>query len=249
MKHIVSFSGGKDSTAMLLMMLERGCPVDDVIYSEIWFDDNTRADLPEMEEYIAKVENHIGRKITRLRAEKTYVDIFYRLRRKGKHIGDITGWAMFHHRWCNSELKMAPIRKYFHSLQESYISYIGIAADEPKRLARLGNNVRAPLAEWGITECECRNYLAKRKLLNPLYEGRKRLGCFFCPCAGIRDFRLLREKYPEHWEKLLTLDGVSPFPFFPNKKTLGDLDARFSEEEKQGKLFEDNHDGRRNLVA
>jgi len=29
--NIVSFSGGKDSTAMLLMMLEKGIPVDRVI--------------------------------------------------------------------------------------------------------------------------------------------------------------------------------------------------------------------------
>ena len=28
--HVVSLSGGKDSTAMLLMMLEKGMPVDDI---------------------------------------------------------------------------------------------------------------------------------------------------------------------------------------------------------------------------
>ena len=33
MKHIVQFSGGKDSTAMLLMMLERGMQVDEIIFS------------------------------------------------------------------------------------------------------------------------------------------------------------------------------------------------------------------------
>lgn len=34
MKHIVKFSGGKDSTAMLLMMLERGLPVDEIIFCD-----------------------------------------------------------------------------------------------------------------------------------------------------------------------------------------------------------------------
>jgi len=34
MKHIVSFSGGKDSTAMLLMMLEKGYPIDYIIFVE-----------------------------------------------------------------------------------------------------------------------------------------------------------------------------------------------------------------------
>ena len=31
MEHIVSFSGGKDSTAMLLMMLEKNMPIDEII--------------------------------------------------------------------------------------------------------------------------------------------------------------------------------------------------------------------------
>ena len=35
MKHIVQFSGGKDSTCMLLMMLENGMHVDDIIFCDI----------------------------------------------------------------------------------------------------------------------------------------------------------------------------------------------------------------------
>ena len=34
MKHIVSFSGGKDSTAMLLMMLEKNMPIDEIIFCD-----------------------------------------------------------------------------------------------------------------------------------------------------------------------------------------------------------------------
>ena len=34
MKHIVQLSGGKDSTAMLLMMLERGMPVDEILFCD-----------------------------------------------------------------------------------------------------------------------------------------------------------------------------------------------------------------------
>ena len=32
--HVVSLSGGKDSTAMLLMMLEKGMPVDIIIFCD-----------------------------------------------------------------------------------------------------------------------------------------------------------------------------------------------------------------------
>lgn len=33
MKHIINFSGGKDSTALLFMMIEKSMRVDEVIYS------------------------------------------------------------------------------------------------------------------------------------------------------------------------------------------------------------------------
>ena len=57
MKHpanVVSLSGGKDSTAMLLMLLERGEPVADVVF----FD--TGWEFPEMYEYLEKLEAFTG---------------------------------------------------------------------------------------------------------------------------------------------------------------------------------------------
>lgn len=50
MKHIVSFSGGKDSTAMLLMMIEKGMQIDDIIFCD------TGKEFPEMYEHIKQVE-------------------------------------------------------------------------------------------------------------------------------------------------------------------------------------------------
>ncbi len=46
MKHIVSFSGGKDSTAMLLMVIEYGMQIDDIIFCD------TGKEFPEMYEHI-----------------------------------------------------------------------------------------------------------------------------------------------------------------------------------------------------
>ena len=40
--HVVSFSGGKDSTAMLLRMLELGMPVDEIIFCD------TTVEFPQM---------------------------------------------------------------------------------------------------------------------------------------------------------------------------------------------------------
>lgn len=43
--HAVSLSGGKDSTAMLLLMIERGMPIDTVISAD------TGTEFPEMYEH------------------------------------------------------------------------------------------------------------------------------------------------------------------------------------------------------
>ena len=51
----VSFSGGKDSTALLLRMLEEGMPIDIILFNE------TGLDFPEMEAHIEKVEQYIKR--------------------------------------------------------------------------------------------------------------------------------------------------------------------------------------------
>ena len=53
-EHIVSFSGGKDSTAMLLIMLEKGMPIDRVINVD------TTKEFPETYDHIDKVEKFSG---------------------------------------------------------------------------------------------------------------------------------------------------------------------------------------------
>lgn len=57
-KHIVQFSGGKDSTAMLLMMIDKGMPIDEIIFCD------TGMEFPQIYANIRKVEEYIGRPIT-----------------------------------------------------------------------------------------------------------------------------------------------------------------------------------------
>ena len=66
MKNIVSFSGGQDSTAMLLKMIEYNIPIDEIIFCD------TGKEFPQMYEHIKKVEKYIKRLITILKAEKSF---------------------------------------------------------------------------------------------------------------------------------------------------------------------------------
>lgn len=156
-KSIVSFSGGKDSTAMLLMMLERGMKVDYIL----WCD--TGMEFPQMYSHIEKVDKYIGEKygkhVTRLNGTYTFEQGLADIERtKGKHAGlHGYGWSSMGNRWCTSLLKKEPVSAFMrtHGFNRGNTKmYIGIAADEPKRV----HDDIYPLFEWGITEKEALEY-------------------------------------------------------------------------------------------
>ena len=130
MKHIVSFSGGKDSTAMLLMMLEHNMPIDDIICCD------TGKEFPQMYEHWKKVESYIGRKITILKAEKDFdYWMFGHVKVKGKNKGKHGyGWSNALTRWCTDRLKSVPIKKYYKHIDDEVAEYVGIAYDEREQL-------------------------------------------------------------------------------------------------------------------
>ena len=68
--HVASLSGGKDSTAMLLRMVEEGWPIDHILFCD------TGLEFPEMYDHIDKLEAYIGIPITRLKAEKPFTYYF-----------------------------------------------------------------------------------------------------------------------------------------------------------------------------
>ena len=68
--HAVSLSGGKDSSALLLLMIERGMPIDLVLNAD------TGMEFPEMYEHLRKLDEHLyqerGLHITTLRHPKGF---------------------------------------------------------------------------------------------------------------------------------------------------------------------------------
>ena len=230
--HIVNFSGGKDSTAMLIRMLEENMRVDEIIFCKVMATKKIGAELPEMYEYIEKIRKYIklkyNKEITILEQDKTFEDYIYTKKVRGKRIGEVYGFPSVLHSWCNTRLKVNVINEYLKK-KGKYISYIGIAADEPKRLKRLKENECSMLEKWNMTEQDCLEFLKRRNLENPLYENHKRLGCWFCPKQRIETLKILKNEYPKLWEKLLQWQKDSPFPF-RMETTIYDLDRRFTNE-------------------
>ena len=93
-KNVVSLSGGKDSTALLLMMLEKNIPV----HSAVFFD--TGWEFPQMHKHIDKLENMIDVPIVRLRPEKSFDYWMYEHQIKSSKGSIGCGWPKPFARWC-----------------------------------------------------------------------------------------------------------------------------------------------------
>lgn len=112
------------------------------------------------------------------------------------------------------------------------VQYLGIAADEPERIARHTKpGYMMPLVEIGWIEGYCRELCEENGLLSPIYTSATRGGCWFCHNQGVDQPRLLRKTYPEYWALMLKWDNDSPVTFKPDGHTVHDYDARFAAED------------------
>lgn len=114
------------------------------------------------------------------------------------------------------------------------VQYLGIAADEPIRIARHYDKkgVVMPLYEIGYDEPFCRKWCEDNDLLSPTYTTSTRGGCWFCHNQGVEQLRLLRHNYPDLWALLLKWDKDSPVTFHPDGHTVHDFDERFRLEDE-----------------
>lgn len=231
MKHIVNLSGGKDSTAMLLMMLDRGMPIDYIVFAD------TGKDFPQMLEHLDALEQYVAKnyptapKFTRLRSDKSFDYLMFdHIKTRGKNKGKRGyGWASMLARWCTSALKASVIDKFVASLGDDYTQYIGIAVDEPKRL-RNNPCMRYPLAEWNVTEAAALDYCYARGFRwGGLYEHFDRVSCWCCPLKNLRELKTLWRYYPELWAELRDMDERA-FNNFRADYTVAQLEERFMRE-------------------
>lgn len=113
------------------------------------------------------------------------------------------------------------------------VHYIGIAADEPKRIARhMGKPDKVmPLVQIGWDEDLCGLEATYMDMLSPTYSGSFRDGCWFCHNQGVGQLRQLRHNYPDLWSLLLKWDNDSPVTFHADGHTVHDFDRRFQLED------------------
>lgn len=183
--YVASWSGGKDSTASIILAHEHGDPLDLIIFSEVMFDKNTSGELPEHIEFVHRCIKRFkewGYKTKIFHSDKTYMDVFFHECTKGKSKGMLKGFVMSGHCDVQGYCKLKPIKE-FNRHNPDAIHYVGIAVDEPKRLERLKPNTISLLAKYNISESDAYNLCESYDMISPIYQFSTRGGCWFCPNA------------------------------------------------------------------
>lgn len=197
--HVLSLSGGKDSTALAFFIRDNMPEIHEKI--EYVFCD-TECELPETYEYLDKIEVFLDKPITRLKPVMSF-----------EHLFEIHGFLPSpFRRWCTVEMKTKPFRKYlydnFKKKGEGQVQlYIGIRADEAQRATDDkgdGSYIKAvyPFVENGLNHNDINNILHKSGIgLPDYYSWSKRSGCYFCFFQSKLTWINLYENHPDLFAK------------------------------------------------
>jgi hypothetical protein len=186
MKNYLSFGGGVNSVAMMLLLLDEG-----VEFEAVYVDHG--CDWPETLEYVAMLQTSY--KITVLTPQvEGFTNLYEYLWSKGKI-------PMRFPRWCTVDWKSLPLSKYYE--KPAWVN-IGYASDESHRAvitSEKGFEYRFPLIEREITRAGCIEIIKSHGLPVPM-----KSGCWFCPFQGIKGYKQLRRKHPDLFCKVVALE-------------------------------------------
>lgn len=251
MVHIATLSGGKDSTAMVDMLLRNGRPLDHIVFKD------TLHEFEPMYRYVKRLSEYFkarySKEVITLKPEISFEDSVFGKISKGENEGLIRGLpapqAMGFCTW-RRESKTRPFERW---LKEQGITeykiYIGYTTSEIHRKMS-GDEFLYPLIDdFCMSETDCAAYLKEREMENPLYRYFTRTGCSFCPAQSDRSFFQVWKHFPKDWEymkqieaKLFQLEKqgerVQNKYWFSGQRTCAGMEKLFKKADKQGGLFD-----------
>ena len=208
-RHIVAFSGGKDSSALAIYLRDperwrralgkSGLPPRPPLEGAEYVFCDTGTELEETYEYLGLLEAYIGTPITRLAAEsppgQTPFDHHLQM------FGGLLPSSQI--RWCTRKLKLEPYEQ--HVGDDPVVSYVGIRADEDREgYISTKPNIQSvfPFKEDGIVKSDVYRILNESGVgLPDYYAWRSRSGCYFCFFQRKSEWVGLKENHPELFEK------------------------------------------------
>ncbi len=196
---VVSFSGGKDSLATLLLTREAG------LHLPVFFI-NTGLEFPETVEYVHRLKDELKLDLVLGKADE---DAFF---------GNLEffGPPGKDYRWCCKTNKLGPtVKAIVEHYPDGVLSFIGQRRYESEQRSakpRVWRNPwtpgqigASPIQDW--TSLHVWLYTFKSGVsCNPWYEnGLDRIGCFLCPASDMGDLDIAKTSPSyERWERFLS---------------------------------------------
>jgi hypothetical protein len=239
-RHVLGLSGGRDSAALAVYMRQHNPSLD----VEYFFTD-TGKELPEVYEFLGRLEGFLGKSIVRLNPHR---DFDFWLREYGHFLPSPNT------RWCTKQLKLLPFRLWLRpalAAGQQITSYVAIRADEDDRQGftpkQSGLNVVYPFRAAGIDKQGVLELLSDSGLGLPrYYSWRSRSGCTFCFFQQKIEWVNLKRNHPEAFEEAKryeksALDHGSPFTWSMGESLLelerpervAEIEADFQERKRR----------------
>ncbi|HQA21416.1 MAG TPA: phosphoadenosine phosphosulfate reductase family protein [Methanomassiliicoccaceae archaeon] len=208
---MVSFSGGKDSLATLLLVKKAGLDIP------IFFID-TGLEFPETVQHVKDVAARHG---ARLIVEQAPREAF----QEGLRVFGPPGRD---YRWCCKTNKLGPtVRAVMKHYPEGVLSFIGQRRYESEARAskpRVWNNPwtpgqvgASPIQNWTSLHVWVL-IMSEGEDANPWYErGLDRIGCFLCPASDLAELELVKEGSPLYGDWLEALRSYARSKGLPDE--------------------------------
>jgi 3'-phosphoadenosine 5'-phosphosulfate sulfotransferase (PAPS reductase)/FAD synthetase len=191
-RHIVNLSGGKDSTALAILLRGR-LPQVEYVFCD------THKELPETYDYLERLEAYLQQPIVRLNPQRGF-----------DHWLDMYGGMLpsARARWCTRKLKIEPFEVYVGD--DQVWSYVGIRADEQRSgYVSTRSNITPifPYKELGYGIGDVQRLLQESGLgLPEYYSWRQRSGCTFCFFQRSGEWVGLLERHPELYAEAMAYE-------------------------------------------
>ncbi|MEQ1771863.1 MAG: phosphoadenosine phosphosulfate reductase family protein, partial [Devosia sp.] len=193
-RHVLGISGGRDSAALAVYVRQHR-PELDVDY----FFTDTGKELPEVYEFLGRLEGFLGKPIARLNPRRNF-DFWLR---EYNHF-----LPSPQTRWCTRQLKLAPFEQWVKPMLaagDMVTSYVAIRSDEDYRegySAKHANlTVSLPFREAGVDKKGVHDILESSGVGMPkYYDWRSRSGCTFCFFQQKIEWVRLMTEHPDAFE-------------------------------------------------
>lgn len=215
-RHVLGISGGRDSAALAVFMRQHHPDLS----LEYFFTD-TGKELPEVYDFLGRLEGFLGQPIVRLNPDR---DFDFWLSQYKHFLPSVQT------RWCTRMLKIRPFEAWIRGDLDagvSVTSYVAIRSDENHREGHASKHpnlsVRLPFREHGVDLAGVKELLEGSGVgLPTYYSWRSRSGCTFCFFQQKIEWVNLKDRHPEAFEdakryEKLAREHESPFTWSPSE--------------------------------